>query len=44
MLRSVGLLCLAVGAQSEAVTLTVKNFDKKALSGKSAFVKFQAPW
>jgi len=45
MLRGVILGCLVLGASGEAVELTSKNFDKLVLkSGKSAFIKFQAPW
>ena len=36
---------LVLGAQAGAVDLTAKNFDAEVLeSGKSAFVKFLAPW
>jgi len=35
----------AVGVAGEAVELTSDNFDRLVLkSGKSAFVKFLAPW
>ena len=41
----VGLLGLLVAADTEPVQLTAKNFDRLVLnSGKSAFVKFHAPW
>jgi hypothetical protein len=44
MLALVGL-ALAVGAHAGAVDLTAKNFDAEVMaSGKSAFVKFLAPW
>ena len=39
------LMGLLLGANAGAVDLTAKNFDKEVLeSGKSAFVKFLAPW
>ena len=45
MARVLGLLCLAAGVGAEPVDLTEKNFDKIVFkSGKSAFVKFLAPW
>jgi len=45
MLRATVLSCLLLGANSEAVELTIKNFDKKVTkSGKAAFIKFLAPW
>jgi protein disulfide-isomerase A6 len=45
MHRAVALTALAVGAAGEAVELTDSNFDRLVFkSGKSAFVKFLAPW
>jgi protein disulfide-isomerase A6 len=45
MLRATALLLGVVGVASEAVDLTPDNFDKEVLqSGKSAFIKFLAPW
>lgn len=42
---AVALMGLLLGANAGAVDLTAKNFDKEVLeSGKSAFVKFLAPW
>ena len=39
------LMGLVLGANAGAVDLTAKNFDAEVLeSGKSAFVKFLAPW
>ena len=44
-LRAATVLCIAVGINAEAVELTEKNFDRLVIkSGKSAFIKFQAPW
>jgi len=45
MLRATALLLGVCGVASEAVDLTPDNFDKEVLnSGKSAFIKFLAPW
>jgi len=45
MIVAVALLGLVVGSQAGAVDLSPKNFDKEVLeSGKSAFIKFLAPW
>ena len=45
MLRVLSLTALVAGAAGEAVELTSTNFDKLVFkSGKSAFVKFLAPW
>ena len=45
MLRTLALLGALCGVASEAVELTPDNFDKEVLkSGKSAFIKFLAPW
>jgi len=42
---AIALMGLVLGAQAGAVDLTAKNFDAEVLeSGKSAFVKFLAPW
>ena len=42
---AVALMGMLLGANAGAVDLTAKNFDKEVLeSGKSAFVKFLAPW
>jgi len=39
------LLATIVGVSAEAVELTEKNFDRLVFkSGKSAFIKFLAPW
>jgi protein disulfide-isomerase A6 len=44
-LRNLVLACALAGAASEAVELTPDNFDDLVLkSGKSAFIKFLAPW
>jgi len=45
MLRAVALLSVVAGVSAEAVELTPDNFDDLVLkSGKSAFIKFLAPW
>ena len=45
MLRAAAVAALVVGAAGEAVELTDANFDRLVFaSGKSAFVKFLAPW
>jgi len=45
MLRNLALLGAVVGAASSAVELTPDNFEAEVLkSGKSAFIKFLAPW
>ena len=45
MILAVALMGLVLGANAGAVDLTAKNFDKEVFeSGKSAFVKFLAPW
>ena len=45
LFNSLALMGLVLGAQAGAVDLTAKNFDAEVLeSGKSAFVKFLAPW
>lgn len=45
VILAVALMGLVLGANAGAVDLTAKNFDKEVLeSGKSAFVKFLAPW
>jgi len=42
---TLALMAMVLGAQAGAVDLTTKNFDTEVLeSGKSAFVKFLAPW
>jgi protein disulfide-isomerase A6 len=44
MLRNLALVAL-VGTASAALELTPDNFDTEVLkSGKSAFIKFLAPW
>ena len=44
-LLAIALMGLVLGANAGAVDLTAKNFDKEVFeSGKSAFVKFLAPW
>ena len=44
-MRILALLALVAGAASEAVNLTPDNWEKEvASSGKSAFIKFLAPW
>jgi len=42
----VALICAFAGvAAAQSVELTLDNFDKEVTqSGKSAFIKFQAPW
>jgi len=45
MLRGLVLACAVAGASAEAVELTDANWAKEGTeSGKSAFVKFLAPW
>jgi hypothetical protein len=45
MMRNLALMCAVVGATAEAVELDSSNWDKLVgSSGKSAFVKFLAPW
>ena len=45
MMRVLALLCAVCGVASEAVNLTPDNFEKEVTnSGKSAFIKFLAPW
>ena len=45
MLSRMALLAAIVGVSGSAVELTPDNFDKEVFeSGKSAFVKFLAPW
>jgi len=45
MLRAITLALAVVPAASAAIELTPDNFDKEVFeSGKSAFVKFLAPW
>lgn len=44
-LGAVAALALASGANALAMDLTVDTFDGQVLnSGKSAFIKFYAPW
>jgi len=44
-MRTLALLGAVVGVSSAAVELTPDNFDEVVLkSGKSAFIKFLAPW
>lgn len=44
-LGAVAALALAGGANALALDLTVDTFDGQVLnSGKSAFIKFYAPW
>lgn len=44
-LASAVLLLLPAGVAAEAVELTDANFDRLVFkSGKSAFIKFLAPW
>jgi hypothetical protein len=44
-LRNLVLACALAGASAEAHDLTPDNFDELVLkSGKSAFIKFLAPW
>ena len=39
------LICAAFGLARATIELTPDNFDKEVFqSGKSAFVKFLAPW
>jgi len=45
MMRNLVLAGLLAGASAEAVDLTPDNFDSVVTaSGKSAFIKFLAPW
>jgi len=45
MARIAVLCALVASANGAAVELTPDNFDKEvASSGKSAFIKFLAPW
>jgi hypothetical protein len=45
MMRSLALVGLVAGASATAVELTPANFDELVVkSGKSAFIKFLAPW
>ncbi len=45
MLRGLALLCAVSGVSSAAIELTPDNFDDVVFkSGKSAFIKFLAPW
>jgi predicted outer membrane lipoprotein len=45
MLRGLVLACALAGVSAEAVELTEENWKKEVVdSGKSAFVKFLAPW
>tara|TARA_B110001452_G_C15066939_1_gene372402 strand:+ start:142 stop:282 length:141 start_codon:yes stop_codon:yes gene_type:complete len=46
MLAKVALLGLVAGAHAGAVELTTPDSFEKLVknSGKSAFIKFQAPW
>jgi len=45
MLRNFALVGLLAGASGTSVELTEKNWNEVvASSGKSAFVKFLAPW
>jgi len=44
-MASMSLLLCALGAANAAIELTPENFDKEVFaSGKSAFIKFLAPW
>jgi len=45
MIVAVALLGLVLGANAGAVDLSPKNFETEVFeSGKSAFIKFLAPW
>jgi len=45
MMRSLALACVVMGASADSVELTSENWGPLvANSGKSAFVKFLAPW
>lgn len=45
MLSRMALLAAIVGVSGSAVELTPDNFEKEVTSsGKSAFIKFLAPW
>jgi len=45
MLRATALLLGVCGAAASATELTPDNFDAEVFkSGKSAFIKFLAPW
>jgi hypothetical protein len=43
MLRSVVLCAIVAAATVSAVSLTKDNYDELT-AGKTAFIKFQAPW
>jgi len=41
----VALICAFAASAHAAIELTPENFDKEVVSsGKSAFIKFLAPW
>jgi hypothetical protein len=45
MMRGLVLFCALAGVSAEAVELTEANWQAEvADSGKSAFIKFLAPW
>jgi len=44
-MRNLALMCAVAGAAADSVELDSSNWDALvAQSGKSAFVKFLAPW
>jgi len=44
-IRSLVVACALAGVAANAVDLTPDNYDELVTkSGKSAFIKFQAPW
>jgi protein disulfide-isomerase A6 len=44
-LAAIAALALVGGANAGAIELTESNFDAEVMqSGKSAFIKFLAPW
>jgi hypothetical protein len=45
MMRNLALMCAVIGASASSVELDSSNWDTLVTqSGKSAFVKFLAPW
>jgi len=43
-MMSFAVLAFALGATAESVNLSPDNFNAEVMSGKNAFIKFQAPW
>ena len=42
-IMKISLVLLGLAASANAVELTLENFDEHT-AGKTAFIKFQAPW